>query len=156
MASVAYTSGVREMLAQNIDYLTDTIKLMLVGTATPYTPNVDDDFVDAGGANDPVDAEINVTGYAPGWGGAGRKTLASKTITVDDSNNRVTMDAADATFTALGAGATIAAGIVIKEGGANDTTSQMITYQDVTDTATNGGDIVIQFATNGFMFFNCS
>lgn len=155
MASNAYTSGIREMLVNGVAYLTDTIQVMLVGTATPYTPNVDHDFLDEGGANDPVDAEINVTGYTSGYAGSGRKTLASKTVTVDDTNNRVAVDAADVTWTALGAGATIAAGIVHKRGGANDTTAQMIAYQDVTDTATNGGDITLQFAANGFLFFNC-
>lgn len=146
MASHFYTTGLKECLDGTIDLDTDTIKLMLV-TAS-YTPNKDDLVVDAGGANDPVDHEISVSGYTPGWGGAGRKTV-TVTISANLTNDRVDIAINDQTWTSLGSGATIAGAILIKEGGANDTTSRLIAYFDVTDTATNGGDITLDFADIG-------
>lgn len=148
MASNAYTSGVREMFVGNVDYLVDTIKVLLgIGS---YTPNKDHDFLDEAGANDPTDHELNVTGYTRGFNGAGRKTLASKTITVDDANDRVEFDCADITWTALGAGQTIAWAIVVKEV-TNDAATQMLCYLDVTDTPTNGSDITLQIGADGFL-----
>lgn len=154
MASLAYQAGIRELLDGGTVYLTDTIKVMLISTATAYTPNKDHDFVDEGGANDPVDAETNVTGYTRGFGGAGRKTLASKTITANDTNDRVELDAADVTWTALGAGETLEAAIVIEEI-TNDAASPLLCYLDPSNIATNGSDVTLQFATNGFLNFNC-
>ena len=152
MPSFVYNKAAEEIATGTVNLLTDTIKTMLV-TST-YSPARTDLVVDAGGANDPVDAEINVTGYTRGYGGAGRKSLASKTLTVDQSNNRAEFDAANLTWTALGSGATIAAMIVIKEGASNDTTSRLIAYLDVTDTATNGGDITFTFDAEGIIQFS--
>jgi len=141
MASFVYNTGAKELLDE-IDFNTDVLKIMLVTSS--YVANRDDDVVDAGGANDPVDHEIAVSGYTGGWGGSGRKT-ATLTHEVDKPNDRAEIDIADLTWTALGTGATIAAAILIKEGGANDTTSRLIAYFDITDTPTNGGDITLDF-----------
>lgn len=146
MASHFYTTGLKECLDGTIDLDTDTIKLMLV-TAS-YTPDKDDLVVDAGGANDPIDHEIAVSGYTGGWGGSGRKTV-TVTISANLTDDRVDIAISDQTWTALGAGATIAGAILIKEGGANDTTSRLLAYFDVTDTATNGGDITLDFNAIG-------
>lgn len=159
MASLVYQSGLAKMLgmATAVSYLSDTIKVMLVGTATAYTPNKDHDFVDQAGANDPVDSEISTTNYVGGFGGAGRKTLASKTISANDTNDRVELDAADVVWTALGpasGGPTLAAAIIIKEV-TNDAASPMFCYQDFTDTVVNGGDVTLSFASGGFLQINC-
>lgn len=151
MPSYVYTKAAEEIANGTIDLLTDTIKAMLVNST--YTPSKSDTVVDAGGANDPVDAEINVTGYTRGWGGAGRKSLASKAINLDNTNNRAEFDASDLTWTSLGSGATIAAMILIKEGVSNDTTSRLIAYLDVTDTSTNGGNITFTFDAEGIIQF---
>jgi hypothetical protein len=143
MASFVYNTGMSEVIDNTIDIDTDTLKVMLV-TAS-YVADQDDDVVDAGGANDAIDHEINVTGYTPGWGNSGRKT-PSVAVVANKTDNRVDIGVqSDLTWTALGSGATIAAAILIKEGGANDTTSRLICYWDVTDTATNGGDITLDF-----------
>lgn len=149
MASFLYNTAAKEMIDGTIDIDTDTIKVMAVTSS--YSADRDDDVVDAGGANDAVDHEISVSGYTGGWGGSGRKTLANPAVTADKTNDRAEFDADDFTWSALGAGATIAALIVIKEGGANDTTSRLIAYLDITDTATNGGDITIQFNAEGII-----
>jgi hypothetical protein len=135
-----------------IDLLVDTIKTVLV--TSQYTPARTDLVVDAGGANDVVDAEINVTGYTRGWNGAGRKALASKTVVVDQANNRAEFSAGNLTWTSLGSGATIAAMVLVKEGVSNDTTSRLIAYLDVTDTPTNGGNIAFTFDAEGIIQFS--
>ena len=154
MASGSYQRNVAKMLDGTIAFLTDTIKVLLVSTATAYTYDPDHEFIDAGGANDIVDAEANVTNYTRGFAGAGRKTLASKTLTANDTSNRVELDAADVVWTALGGASnqTLAAAVVLKEI-TNDAASRMFAYLDFTDVATNGGDVTLQFASNGFLNF---
>jgi len=68
MATIIYNRAKKEIMDGTIDLLVDTIKAMLVTSV--YTPNPDHDFVDAGGASDPADAELTGTGYAAGWAGA--------------------------------------------------------------------------------------
>ena len=154
MASGWYNLAVQKIMDGTIDLDTDTLKVMLVQSGYSYDP--DDDFVDNGGAADPIDQELTVTGYTGGFGGAGRKTLANKAVTKDDTNDYAIFDnTADITWTALGSGETIAAAIVIKEVTA-DTDSYLICYLEVTSTATNGGDITLQFHTNGIGYMDIS
>jgi len=152
MPSFVYNKAAQELADGTVDLLVDTIKTMLV--TSQYSPARTDLVVDAGGANDAVDAEINVTSYTRGWGGSGRKSLASKTIVVDQANNRAEFSAGNLTWTTLGSGATIAAMVLIKEGASNDTTSRLIAYLDVTDTPTNGGDIAFTFDAEGTIQFS--
>jgi len=153
MADVFYNTAKHKMWSHatlNIDLLADVIKCMLVSTATPYTPNADNDFVDEAGANDPIDAETVVTNYVAGFGNAGRKTLASKVANTDKTNDRAEFDCADITWTALGNGVnqTVAAAIFIKEITA-DTASPLICLFDFTDFTTNGADFTLQFDAEG-------
>jgi hypothetical protein len=152
MPSFVYNKAAEELNNGTINLLTDAIRTILVNST--YTAARTDLVADAGGSNDVVDAEINVTGYSRGWGGTGRKALASKTVAVDQGNNRAEFDAADLTWVGLGSGATIAAMVLVKEGVANDTTTRLIAYLDVTDTATNGGDIGFTFDTEGIIQFS--
>lgn len=80
----ALTSIVRRN-AGDINYLSDTISVALFTDA----PNIDDDVFLS-----------DLTGEITG-GGYVRKTLASKTVTTDDTNNRTIADAADVQWTAL-------------------------------------------------------
>jgi len=146
MASHWYNTALKEFLDGTMDIDTTTLKIMLVKSG--YTPDKGDDVVDAGGANDAVDHELTVSGYTGGYGGAGRKT-ATVTLQANDTDDRVDIAIADLTWTALATGETIAGAILIKEGGANDTTSRLIAYFDVTDTPTNGGDITLDFNSLG-------
>jgi len=144
VAEFCYNTGSKELWDATIALLSNTIKVMLCTSV--YTANRDDDVVDAGGASDPLDAELSGTGYTGGWGGAGRKTLASKTITVDKANDRSAFDAADVVWTAINAG-TAAQLLCIKEGGANDTTSRLISHHDTNfPVTTNGGDLTVAIA----------
>jgi hypothetical protein len=140
MADFVYNQAAFEIIGGQISLLSDTLKVMLVGSG--YTPDRDHDVVDAGGANDPVDHELNGTGYVGGWGGSGRQALSSKTLTLDKTNDRVVFDCADVTWTAIDAG-TVAHAIVIKEGATNDTTSRLVSNHDISVT-TNGGSLTVQ------------
>lgn len=148
MASILFNKAKEEILSGTIDLNADTLKLMLVDST--YTADPDTLVVDAAGASDIIDAEISVTGYTGGWGGAGRKTLTNKSFTNDSGTDRAIFDSTvDYTWSSLGAGATIVAAVLIKEGGSDDTTSRPIVYIDTNDVSTNGGDITLQLDTNG-------
>lgn len=88
-------------------------------------------------------AEADFTNYA-------RKTLASVTVTVDDTGDSVKVDCADVIFTAAG-------------GATNNTTTDVIIYEFVTDDSdsvplvqldavftTDGNNITLQIHENGF------
>lgn len=154
MATSWYGPALRECLNGGIDLDTNTTKLALVTSS--YVFNKDDEFVDAGGANDVLDHEANVTNYTRGWGGAGRKT-ATVTISYDAASDRVEVVLADVTWTSLGGATnqTLVAAILVKEGGANDTTSRLIAYFDFADFTTNGTNFTLDFDnTDGNLFIN--
>lgn len=146
-----YNQGATDMLDGTIDYLTDTIIVMLVGSS--YSANKDDDFVDEGGVNEPIDEELSGTGYVAGHGNSGRKTLASKTVTVDKTNDRVTIDAADVSWTGIDAG-TATQAVVHRQGTSNDTDAILMFHIDGGDfpIVTNGGDVTIVWASTGIAY----
>lgn len=130
-------------LTPTLNLLTDTIKVMLVNTA--YVPDKDHDFVSSitGSSN-----EISGTGYSAGFGAAGRKTLASKTVTQDNSGDVAYFSAANLTWTAINAG-TIGAIAIIKEV-TSDADSPILAVVDLSpDIVTNGGDFTINWAAGG-------
>lgn len=116
---------------------------MLVGSEYTYDP--DHDFIAAGGANDPDDAEIDATNYTRGFGGAGRKA-ATVTFAEQDGNNRAVIKIADLTWTELGGAFndTVEGAILIKEG-TNDADSSLVAYFDLPTTPTNGSDFGLNF-----------
>lgn len=134
MASITYNKGAFQIQSGTLVYTTDTIKAMLVQSS--YTPNKDHNFV-----SDVVASEISVSGYS-------RQTLASKTLTEDDTNDRVVYDAADPAFGSLAAGQTIGGVVIFKDTGA-DGTSPLIFFNDTADTATNGNTVTFQIDAAG-------
>lgn len=81
--------------------------------------------------------ELTVGGYA-------RQNLTSVATAQDDTNDRADAQADQVTFASLTAGETIIAAVVYRHI-TNDTDSVLLAYYDVADTATNGGDVIIQF-----------
>ena len=142
MANGFYNEAAESILDGTIVLASDTIKYMLVKSG--YTFDKDHQFIDEGGANDPVDHRVT---------GTTDQTLGSKATGKDNTGDFAYFDAADPVFTAVPSGETVAAGIVYKDTG-TPTTSRLICYHDLPDTPTNGGDITIQFATpaNGGIF----
>jgi len=148
-AAFVYNTAASDMWQDIIDLLNDTIKIGL--STSTHVPNRDDDFLDIAGSTDFTAGELTGTGYTAGFGGAGRKTLASKTITVDKTNDRAEFDCADITWTAISAG-TAAQATVLKEI-TNDAASKTIANIDSGGfpVVTNGGDLTIQVNVEGLI-----
>lgn len=106
-----FNDGLTAVINGNIDYLADTI---VVGLYTD-APDIDaDTFLS------------DLTGEVTG-GNYVRKTLASKTVTTDDANNRSIADAADVQWTLLTA--TFRYIVVAKSTGV-DSTSRLLSTID--------------------------
>jgi hypothetical protein len=91
--------------------------------------------------------ECDFTNYA-------RKTAASVTVTVDDTNDRVDLDFADITYTAAGGASNNTTGKLLVCYDPDTTTGTdssviPVTAHDFTVT-TDGTDVVVQVATAGF------
>lgn len=136
MASNLYNPGLLKLLNGSIDFANDTIKVLLVNTSHTYDKT--DEFVSDIVANEA--SNVSGTGYE-------RKTLASKTLTLDAANDRVEYDAANPTYTSIDAG-TIAAAIIYKEV-TNDADSPVIAQIDFADLVTNGSDVELQVNADG-------
>lgn len=143
MASGVYNNAKSEFILGNIPWELATIKVMLVGPEYVFDP--DDDFI-----SQIVAHEVSGTGYTGGFGGSGRKTLASKTVTINDSLDRAVIDADDVLWTSLNVG-TVAAAVIVKEN-TFDGDSLLISYMDFNDLITNGGDFSLVWSTSGIAY----
>lgn len=87
-------------------------------------------------------------------GTSGRMTLGAVTPATDNTNDRATVDAADVTYLALN-NFTITGALLYKRvgtaGPTGDATHIPVAYFKLGPTTTNGGDVVIQWATSGFL-----
>lgn len=111
-----YAKG--ELLKGSIDLVNDTIKVMLITDS--HTPDIDaEEFIDDVSTN-----EVAASGSYSAGGG----TLASKTVTVDDTNNRAYFDATDVAFTSATLTARYA--YLYKDSG-TPATSPIIGYYDL-------------------------
>lgn len=143
MASGTYNHGSYSIQTRAIDWAADVIKLMLLATDTPYVFDKDHDHID-----DINPSELAVSGYAGGFAGADRRTLASKTITEDSANDRSVFDAADPASWTLAAGKTVASAVVYWHN-TSDAVSIPIFFLDFTDFATTGGMFGLIFHADG-------
>jgi hypothetical protein len=132
MASFITNEGSNGLLSGGgITWSSDTIKARLV--ASSVTPNKDDTVM---------------TGYtAIGTD----QTLGTKTKTKDTTNDLVKFSAAAITWSAVAGGSTVGY-IVIYKFVTNDGDSIPIAVIDVTDTATNGGDLTYTPGSNGLFY----
>ena len=139
MASKMYGQFLAKALNKEIDWDSDSIKVMLVGSG--YTPNQDThDYLD-----DVVANEVTGTGYT-----AGGQALAGKTITYDGTNNVVVLDANDVTW----ATSTITAryAVIYDDTPATNATKPLIGYVDfVSDQSSNAGNFVITWDATGII-----
>lgn len=127
MASSMYSIGKQGLIDGTIDMDTNTIKVRQVTSSYTFSA-----------------AHTTMTDVGAGVGTD--QTLGSKTVTGG------VFDAADATFTAVAAGSTINA-LVLYKFVTNDAGSTPIAYIEVTDTATNGGDITWQWDSGANKIF---
>lgn len=154
MASIWYTRGLRRLqggATGAINWVTaNNIKVLFLTGSVAYTPDKDHEFV-----SDVVASEAAGTGYTGGFGGAGRKALASKTITDDQATDRINFGAANPSWTGLNlSSGSIAYAVVFAEG-ASDADSPVIACLDPSDLVTNGGDVGLTFPSGVVAHIQC-
>lgn len=139
MATQVYNSFKLKLIdnSTKIDLSSDTIKIALV-TST-YSPSIDNhDFF-----ND-ITNEVSGTGYT-----AGGATLASKTVTQDNTNDKAVFDAADVTWTTS---SITARGAILYKSTGVSSTSPLIGYIDFgADKTSDGGTFQITISTSGLL-----
>ena len=109
----------QKLLEGAVNFTSDTIKCALF--ASTLTPNIDtQEFFSDISANELATAG----GYT-----AGGATLASKTVTTDDTDNEGVLDCADIEWTADGSGFTCRYAVLYKDTG-DPATSLLIGYWD--------------------------
>jgi hypothetical protein len=138
MANVVYNISKSGVLNGTVDLDTNDIRILLVKTGSTAEADIDADTISAIGTLN----ELTVSGYA-------RQAFANETVTTDDTNDRGQFTADTVTFSALATGETIIGAIVYKHVGA-DSSNVPICFLDLTDTPTNGGDVVVTFP-NGIL-----
>lgn len=133
MASAHQNITLASFLTAAINLSSDTIKVRLNRTSSHAFSQSDDFLNDLAAA---IGTDV---------------TLGSKSIPTTSADGG-TFDAADAVFTAVGAGAAIDSLYIYKDTG-NAATSPIICFIDGFSVTPNGGDITIQWqATNPFIF----
>ena len=152
MASKMYDKGMRKLMggaANAIDWVNDTsIKVMLLTTTTPYTLDQNHEFVSS-----VVASEAAGTGYTGGFGGAGRKSLGTRTIADDLTNHRVNFGAANpSAWTGLSLTSGSIAYLVIFKELTSDALSPLLCILDPADLVTNGGDVSLSLPS-GLVFY---
>lgn len=143
MASLLTTAGRLALCKSATAWDTATHKVMLLRPT--YAPDL------AHGAVSSLTAyEVTGTGYTGGYGGSGRKTISSPTVTTD-SAGRVVFDASDLTWSSLDAGL-VGFVAIVRETGSADSSSVVVavlTYP-VTDPA--GSDLVVSWPSTGLFY----
>ena len=136
-----YTTFVtRQFNGNAIDFDTDTLKVALC-TAS-YTPAQDThDFFDD------ITNELAASGNYT----AGGESLASKTVTQDDTNDGMDFDAADLTWTALTQSAAIKYAILYKSTGTASTSGLIAYLTFETAQEPNGSDFILSWNAGGIL-----
>lgn len=100
----------------------------------------------------------NITNYTRGWSATGsttgRRDVGTVTVAADSANDRVTLDAPDLVFPALGASGSVnVGGIVLFIQGTSDADSVPLLFCDTNNAQTNGQDLTW---SNGSFFATIS
>lgn len=130
-----FNDALTSIVKGEIDYLNDTVVVLLLSSA----PDIDADTYISD-----LSGELSGGGYV-------RKTLASKTVTTDDTNNRTIADAADVQWTSLTG--TFRYYVVAQSTG-NDAISRVIAGHDIGSNQTiDNGTYDITWPTSGVFNF---
>ena len=137
-----FNRGIQELLSGATDWdgATD-VRVLLVDTGYIFDP--DHNFV-----SEVIVGlqELSASGYA-------RQTLASRTLTEDDTNNRVVLDAADTAFGALATGDTVGGAVVYRHVGVTDSANPLIGFLDVSPgVPTNGSTFTLTWSADGLFY----
>lgn len=129
-----FNDALTSIVKGEIDYLNDTIVVLLL---------TDDPDIDADTYISDLTGEITGGGYV-------RKTLASKTVTTDDTNNRTVADAADVQWTGLTNSFRY---IVVAQSTGVDSTSRVIAKHDLGSTQSlDNGTYDITWPASGVFY----
>lgn len=139
MASVFYNNYFEELGKGNINFSSNTFKLLL--TTTSYTPDVDTHAF-----RSDITGEASGTGYT-----AGGNTVDNVTITQDNTNNRAVVDFDDETFSTVTL--TNVDGAVLYKSTGSAATDILICYIDFTEGAqsTVAGNFVVKPSASGVL-----
>jgi hypothetical protein len=140
--SFLYTPAKVKFLTGVINLASDDIRVLMVMSNTTADTDQDVENIADIGTLD----EYGGTNYA-------RKTLAGKAVNEDDPNNRGEFDATDIVWTALGAGARNAVGLVVYKHVTNDADAILIAYIDSGGFPTNGNgnDFTVTWNAEGIL-----
>ena len=138
MSSTQYTKGIYKLARNEVNLLTDDLRLVMVDTAG-YTADLDaDEFLSAVPLADRV---------------ATSPALSSKSITIDTapSPDEVMFDCADPTFTGVTGDPTEAVVLIAWTGDA--ATSPLLGYYDgaTVQLTPNSNDVIAQISASGLM-----
>ena len=132
MSNTLYAKGKEKILSGSINFVSDTIKVMLVKNTYPQNLATDEFVADISAYRLSTD-----------------QTLGSKSVTGG------VFDAGDVTYSAVTAGDTSEGVVIYKDTGA-EATSPLLMYIDTITgfpLATNGGDIVIQWDNGAYKIY---
>lgn len=145
MASGWYNKGKFKIGDSTINWASDTIRTLLVTDG--YTFNADHNWV----------SDVSASEVAQNGGTYARVTLANKTVTEDDTNDRCTYDnTADVAHGSAGATQTVHGQVIYRQVGGDDTTpgdDELLFFVDFTNFAANGADITVQYHADGIGYF---
>jgi hypothetical protein len=132
MANLKYNRGKLIMLNSTLDVVSDVLQVSLHTSA--YVAVAEHNFMNE------VTNEVAGTGYVGGFGGSGRKLLASPAVVQDDTNDYAKFTAANIVWTAVD-GFTAAQAILSKKI-TSDALSPLIgKYDGGFPKTANGGDL---------------
>jgi hypothetical protein len=141
MATQWKNEGLRKVLAAYLASGADVRIALLSSNTTVDTENDGIAFVDEYTLLDEFDGANYV-----------RKVLASEAVSKDDAGDRAEYDAADVTWTALGAGTRSIVGIAVIEHVTNDTDSTVIAWLEFAAPKTpDGSDFTVQWDAEGIL-----
>lgn len=139
MASKPYPGFLSRRNTATFNISTASVRALLVTSA--YTYSDAHEFVDDVSAN-----EVSGGSYA-------RQTLGSVAQSTNTTTDRVIIDAADPTFSAVpDQGGSDIGGVIYYVFGSDDTDSYLISFQDATDVTANGSDISVTIPALGIFY----
>lgn len=146
MPAAFYTHAAYLVATKQLDLVSDPLKVLLLGVSGGgYAFDPAHEFVDPGGAGPTSVAanELAASGYAGGFGGAGRKA-AARTAAEDASARRVRILFSNLTWTDLGGAAndTVVGAVLVAER-TTDADSLLVAYWPLPPTLTAGRDFVL-------------
>ncbi len=148
MAKLVYNSALYDNAVGDIDFNTDTFKVMLVGAT--YHAIAAETKRDSHTKRSDITDEVSGTGYT-----AGGQTLASVTVTKDTSNNIIKIDCTDPSWTSATI-SNIYGAVVYKSRGGASSADELVCFLDIYADNSNAavsvtsGTFTITLPANGF------